>query len=617
MGILEAAVNGSTEMTLVIFVSTLTIIIVFLPMIFVGKSMALMYGGVAWTVTYSLSVSFFVALMVVPLLCIKMEYSGHEKTKKVEKSDILKPIYAIQQRAILYVLRRRFLFLSLAFVLFAGAIFLYNIMGKEYLGSTEQDKFTIFIELPTGAKLDASDEIVREIEKVLKEYPEVKEFTSRVEGWSSKIYVNLVEISKRKKSVADVIESLRPKVTKYKPAFIYFEEEQEVGTKEIILNVYGYDYDVLREIAIAMTTRMSQIPYFADTKIRMREGRPELWLRVNKLKAGVFGFTTKEVADMVHAGVRGVRATMFHTKANEVETIARFQEKDRRTVKDIHNLLVTKRGDNQVKIDQTVNFEYGLGPSEIWRMNRSRMIQVSANIGQIPLGQAVQIVDQKFSDLKLPENYYYEVGGDYETLMQTQKDFNLTIAIIFILIYLVLAASFESYKQPFIIMITVPLAMVGAIGSLYIAGISIGMGALIGMMMLAGIVVSNGIILIDHANLLKKKHKNTFRVILFAARDRLRPVLMTKATAIFGLVPMAFDRSEGSNLWRPLAIAVIGGLLFATTLTLVMVPCVFSIFEQMRSIYSKNLAPRVIKRRVSTFFRKLFGFFTRFSKEDF
>ncbi|MFH1553087.1 MAG: efflux RND transporter permease subunit [Candidatus Omnitrophota bacterium] len=600
---IESAVEGSTEMNVVIFASTLTTIIVFLPMLFVSKSMSLLYGGVAWTVTFSLCVSLFVALMIVPLMSSRISIAAKGGASQQVKEKFLLPFYRAQERALLFVFRRRFLIISIAVALFIGAMYVYGKMGKEYMGTTEQDRFTIFIELPTGAKLDSSDEVVRQVEAMLKEVPEVEDFTARVEAWSSKIYVKLVDLEKRKRSIAEITDSLRPKVARMQPAFIYFEEEQEVGTKEIILNIYGHDYDILREIAIAITTRMGRIPYFTDTKIRMREGRPELDLRVDKKKSAQFGFSTRDIADMVHAKVRGVRATMYHTKSAEVETIVRMQEKDRRTVKDIHSLTVSRVGDDRARLDQIVDFEYGLGPSEIWRKNRARMIQVSANIGKLPLGKAVRLLDEELSDLKLPEDYFYEVGGDYPTLVKTQREFLLTIVVIIILIYLVLASIFESYRQPFIIMVTVMLATIGAVGALYMTGTSIGMGALIGLMMLAGIVVNNGIILVDHANELKKERRNLFRLLMQAARDRLRPVLMTSATTIFGLLPMALDRSAGANLWNPLAVTVIGGLLFATPLTLVLVPAIYSIFEQFGQIVKEALHPRNLGNTIKKLWR--------------
>ncbi|HPN72601.1 MAG TPA: efflux RND transporter permease subunit, partial [Candidatus Omnitrophota bacterium] len=586
----EAAEKGSTEMNVVIFASTLTTVIVFLPMLFVSKSMSMLYGGVAWTVTISLFVSLFVALMIVPLMCTRIKVIEDKEETRQVKEGFLNIFYKLQEKALFYVFRRKLIFLVGSFILFGVSIFLYGKMGKEYLGTTEQNRFTIFVELPTGAKLDSSDEVVRQIEEILREVPEVKTFTSRVEAWSSKVYVELVGITERKRSVNEVIEDLRPKVERLQPAFVYFEEDQEVGTKEIVLNVFGYDYDILREIAIALTTRMAKVPNFTDTKIRMREGRPELNIKVDREKSAYFGFTTKDVADMVHAMVRGVRATMFHTEASEVETIVRKQEKDRRTVKDIHTLFMSKTGDDRVALAQMAKFQYGLGPNEVWRKDRARMIQVSANIGQLPLGKAAQVLRQELSDLSLPEDYYYEIGGDYPTLQKMQGEFILTITVVLVLIYLVLASIFESYRQPFIIMITVVLATIGAIGSLYFTVKIVGMGALIGLMMLAGIVVNNGIILVDHANELKGKYRNMYKLLLQAARDRLRPVLMTTSTTIFGLLPMALDKSEGSNLWNPLAITVIGGLFFATPLTLVMVPSIYYVFEKIGKTPGKKIS---------------------------
>ena len=591
-GKVEAAIDGSSEMNVVIFASTLTTVIVFLPMLFVSKTMSMLYGGVAWTVTLSLFVSLFVALMIVPLLCSRIKIVGEEGESQEVKESFLLPLYSLQEKALFFAFRRRFILIFGSIGLFLLALHLFGGMGKEYIGSTEQNKFTVFIELPTGAKLDSSDETVRQIEAILQEVPEVDTFTSRVEAWSSKVYVSLVGLGQRQRSVKEVIDSLRPKVERFKPAFIYFEEEQEVGTKEIVLNIFGHDYDILREIAIAITTRMGEIPYFTDTKIRMRAGRPELDLRVDKKKASYFGFNTKDVADIIHAKVRGVRATMYHTRASEVETIVRMQEKYRRTVKDIHNLNLSRYGDDRVTLDQVVDFEYGLGPSEVWRKDRARMIQVSANIGEIPLTKAVNLLDETLSELKLPEDYFYEVGGDYQTLMQLSREFILMIAIIVVLIYLVLASIFESYRQPFIIMITVILACTGAIFSLWVTKTSVNMGANIGLMMLAGIVVNNGIILVDHANALRSQRHNLYRILVQAARDRLRPVLMTTATTIFGLFPMAIDTGEGSNLWRPLAITVMGGLLFATPLTLVLVPAIYSIFEQFGKLISEIFNPR-------------------------
>jgi len=581
----EAAIAGASEVWVSIWASTLTTVIVFLPMIFVGEEIKLLYGGVAWTVTLSLLVSLFVAITVVPLLSARLKFSIKDVPsgyRKERMTGVLAAIYMGQRRGVLYIMRRRYKALALAFIVFAAALFFFTKLGMEFLGTTEQNKFTTFIELPTGTKLEVTDSIVKRVEAVIKEIPEVKTFSARVEPWSSKVYVELVGINKRKRSVSEVIESIRPKTEKIKPAFIYFEEEQEVGTKEIVLELFGYDYNTLREIATAVASRLGAVPGFTDTKIRMREGRPELGLKVNRHKTALFDMNVTDVANMIHAQMRGLRATLFHTEASEVETIARLDEKYRKTFKDLHKLVLIREDGKRVELEQMADFKYGLGPSEIWRKNKTRMIQVSSNIGRYPLSKAAELTRNAMADLKLPEEYFYRIGGNFPTMMATQKQFRAIIWLILILVYLVLASLFESYLQPMIIMISVPLAIIGVTVSLYATGKSVGMGVLVGLMMLGGIVVNNAILLIDHTNQLRGKNIRAIRAVVVASKDRLRPILMTTITTVLGLLPMAITTQEGSNLWSPLAITVMGGLLSSTVLTLLIVPSIYMIFEDIR-----------------------------------
>ncbi len=569
---IPAAVSGTEEVWVAILAGTLTHISVFLPMVFVGSEIWLMYGGVAWTVTFSLLISLFVAITVVPLLSSRTKIS-------IEEIDFLKPIYKIQRKGVLFFMRYRGRVLLGAFILFAISCFFFARLGGEFLGTTEQNKFTVFIELPTGTKLDVTDTIVKKVEAIVKEIPEIKTFSARVEPWSSKVYVELVSLRQRKRSVNEVIEGLRPKTDKLRPAFIYYEEEQEVGTKEVVLEVFGYDFNALREIAISMASRLGSVKGFTDTKIRMREGRPELGLKVDRKKTAMYDMTVTDVADSIHAQMRGLRATLFHTSSSEVETIARLDEKYRKTFKDVHKLILMNKEDDKVFVDQVTDFKYGLGPSEIWRKNKTRMIQVSANIGAIPLSNAATMVKKALSDLRLPEGYYWRLGGNYPKMVSTQKQIPMTILLTVVLIYLILASLFESYIQPIIIMTAVPLALIGVVISLYATGKSVGMGVFVGIIMLGGIVVNNSILLIDHANTLRKKNVKHIKAIILASRDRLRPILMTTSTTLLGLLPMAISTQEGSNLWSPLAITVMGGLMSSTILTLLIVPSCYIIAE--------------------------------------
>jgi HAE1 family hydrophobic/amphiphilic exporter-1 len=239
----------------------------------------------------------------------------------------------------------------------------------------------------------------------------------------------------------------------------------------------------------------------------------------------------------------------------------------------------------QVYLSQLATFKFDIGPSEVWRKNKSRMVQVSANTGGTALGTAAEKVKEALAELKFPKDYFWQLGGNYDKMIRNQRELTFALTLSLILVYMVLASLFESFSQPFIILISVPLAVIGAIIALRLTHKPIGIGVLIGTIMLGGIVVNNAIILVDRINFLRHKRADfgakvgMHNSVVNASQDRLRPIMMTSLTTILGLIPMAVDKSEYSNLWSPLAITVIGGLTVSTFLTLIMIPCVYLILR--------------------------------------
>jgi hydrophobic/amphiphilic exporter-1 (mainly G- bacteria), HAE1 family len=606
--IVHAVIEGTQEMILAITSGTITTIVVFLPIIFISKDIRILYMGLALTVAFSLIASLFVALSLVPMLSAYLPDINWRRIFKKEKGDsalfynksrikkgavpFMKKIRKKYRHFLIGGLRNRYLVGLIALILLCGALYLLVFrIEKEFVGTADQEDFTIFVELPTGAKLDISDQAVSGIEQILETIPEIKQFSSRIEKWSSKIYVKLVPLDQRTRSTKEVVEDLRARVEdverKFREAFIYFEEAEEAETNEIIIDIFGYDYNTLNEIAISMLTRMQAIPGLIDLKIRWRKGRPEWNLKVNRKKAALYGLTVDDIANTVHAQMRGLRATLYHTEAKEVEVIARLQEKDRRTLDQLRKLTMVTPEGTSVYLEQVVDFEPGIGPSKIWRKNKARMIQISANRGKYAFGTAADKIQEVLKDLKLPKDYYYNLGENYWRMIRNQQEFMAVwppgiLWIVIVLIYLVLAALFESYTQPFIIMITVPLAAIGVAIALWWTKKTINISVLMGGIMLGGIVVNNAIILIDYTNRLVEQGFRQKRAIVTASIRRLRPIMMTTCTTLLGLLPMAADRTEQASLWSPLAITVMGGLLSSTILTLFIVPGTYMIFEDIR-----------------------------------
>ncbi|MFH1854749.1 MAG: efflux RND transporter permease subunit [Candidatus Omnitrophota bacterium] len=600
----QAVVDGAKEVGLAIFASTVTTIIVFLPFIFVNKATRMLWSGLALTVTCSLIGSLFVALTLVPMLYDRMKViPEQEKPKPMFKKYTVLKLKFFYRRFLSIGLRFRYMAVLIAFTILAMAVFEGFKMDREFMATTEEGRFTIYVELEPGAKLDVTDQMVKEIELVLSHIPEIKTFTSQVQPWSSKIYVKLLSLAKRMRPTQAVIEDIRAAAQsveyKYKGGFIYFSEIEEKGLKEIIVDLYGYDYEILKELAVSIATRLGAMGGFEDIRMSRISGRPELGVVIDKEKAGIFGLTVKEIAGTLHSETRGLRATLYHTEAREIETIARLRKEDRKRMDDLRQLTLFSKDGNPILLKQVADFNPQIGSSEIVRKNKMRVIHITALITKSSLVKAVKEVRKNLSDMEFPKDYYYRIGGDYERQVENERELwafpQGVLWITIFLVYLVLASLFESYGQPFIIMVSVPLSIVGVVLALKITHKPISRGVIIGFIMLAGIVVNNAIVLVDRINFLRTQAANrkssrwvTFKSVIAACEHRLRPIAMTTSTTIFGLLPMAFDRSESANLWSPLAITVIGGMTSSTILTLFLLPSIYLIFEDLKGI---NLRP--------------------------
>jgi HAE1 family hydrophobic/amphiphilic exporter-1 len=553
----------------------MTTIVVFLPIVFMSADLRQMQGPMAITITYSLVASLFVALTLVPLLFLKLKIKPPEAQKKQDTLSlmykwVLKEIMAYRYIAILVVAG-----------LFVGSLYFFSKIDMNLYETEEENKFTIHVELPTGAKLEASDDRVEMVEQILNELPELESLSSKIEKWSSKIFVTLVPKEQRTRTKEEIIASLRPKFKDIQPAFIYFKESQAMAAKEIFVDLFGNDYAVLKELAMKVGGYIKSIPGLVDVKIRMREGRPEKIVILDRKRVSLSGFTISDVSENLHARLRGLVATTYHEKAKEIETIVRQEKSSFRDFTDIYNLKMRNNNGDFIQLSQMAEFGDDKGPSEIWRKNKKRFVQVSATREKVSLEKAAdQILDVLKRNVDPPDNYYYEIGGDYNLMLKNKKELYYALIMTIILVYLVLGSLFESYSQPFIIMLSVPLSLIGVVIALKITKTTISTGVIMGIIMLAGIVVNNAIMLLDKINGLKDGNAEDY--IVEGSVERLRPIMMTVTTTILGLLPLAIKGGEGAGLWKPLSVTVIGGLISSTMLVLFIVPCVYKSMERLK-----------------------------------
>jgi hydrophobic/amphiphilic exporter-1 (mainly G- bacteria), HAE1 family len=576
---------------------------VFIPILFINKHVQILYTGLALTVTFSLVVSFFVAITVVPLLASWVPFEAppalasalplSRATARVPGwaarpaaglwaalgAPVWRNRHRFYRRTMAAAVRRRYaVLLAVAGAFLVAGVIYSRFLEKDFMGSTEQDEFIIFVELPAGAKLEISDQVVADVEKVLSETPEIKDVVktaaARVEGWSSKVYVTLVPQGERKRTVQEIIDELRPKVVDLGAvydSFIYFSEPS--SSKEFIIDVFGYDYEKLRDLAVGIAERLQKIKGLEDVKLRYKPGQPEIRVTIDKDRAALFGFTVSDIAETLHAQIRGLRATYFYTDSNQLETVARLQEQDRKTLEDVYNLTLISPEGELVPIKQVADFHYGLTPSEIWRKDKQRMIQVSANRSQMALGTAGKKTRAALAGLDVPQDYYYQLGGDYQQMLKNEREFRFAFVVMAILVFIVLACLFESYARPLLIMLTVPLAVISVVPVLLVTRTPVTMGVYLGFILLGGLVVTNAIILLDR--LKAGPGINPVRTVMTAGRSRLRAIALVQLTTIVDLFPMIWDTSPSSPLWSPLAIAVVGGITGATVLTLFVVPACY------------------------------------------
>lgn len=649
-GMVKLVIEATGEMAMAVASSTIILVVIFLPIIFFSADVRAQFSDMAFTVIASLMVSLFVAITVVPLLCVVTHLDGEYKWEKrfiawleskfmarkwprmglwgygwlvafivlihVMTKFVLKEAMPISLELFFLTLlflplflvllrgefkrfvihgtawairqRRRVMWAVGASILVSGAIYLFA-LEKEFIGETEQKEFVIFVELDAGTKLDISDKIVAAVEKEINETKEiassVKTVSARVEGWSSKIYVTLVPKAERTKSTQDVIDDLRPRITgiggEYK-AFIYFSEPSR--SKEFVIDCYGSDYLVLRDMAANLATKMEEIKGFRDVKLRYKPGRPELRLAVDTERASLFGLSARDIADSLHAQIRGLRATYFNTGDDQVETVARLSEEDRRTREQVSNLSIQARDRQKtlVPVQQVIDFKDGFTPSEVWRKNKERMIQVSANRERISLSAAVEQTQAKLRDYKVPVGYYYEIGGDYKKLVRSEREFLYAFIVMIMLVYMVLACFFESYSQPILMLLTLPLATAGSLPMLWMTNTTINMGVYMGLLMLGGTVTANGIILIDRLNVLRQK-KGLVRSVLTVGYERSRPIFMTSLCTISGMLPLALKQGGSAETWVPFAVTVISGIAVSSVLSIFVIPAAYFTFVSASS----------------------------------
>ncbi|MCK5242954.1 efflux RND transporter permease subunit [bacterium] len=599
----EASVIGTSEVSTAVIASTLTTIVVFLPMVFVKGVAGQLFSHLALTVTFSLIASTFGAMLLIPML---VSQSGEKQLneikalRKVEK--LLNVMEAFFMKTLQWFLKNKAFSMGLVLLVFIASMFLVIPIKKEFMPKVDQGQFVIKINLPTGALIAITDRVAKKVEDILLAIPEIYNVTLNIgssrdedvgqaaEAMGSHQATLMINLKKKRgRSTSDVVQEVKDKVEKLDtgPArFEYLVQDSALqvsaltGGAPVAVIIKGNDLNLMEKITKDIEELFLTIPGIYGVKNTIVEEAPETKIYIQRDKAALYNLSVDDIARTAKIAIKGTAETKFKEPGkDEVDIRLRLRHEDRKNVTDLRNLFIHSPLEVQVPLNEVAYIGVGVGPSEIKRQDRQRYIMVTANIYKRSLNEVISELDARLDKYPVPNEYYVYIGGESEQMAESFQSLVFALILAVILVYMIMASQFESLIQPFIIMFTVPLSLIGVMIILYLSGTPISVVVIIGMIMLIGIVVSNGIILIDYTNLLREQGIQAEDAIVRASRVRMRPILMTAFSTIIALGPLALSLGEGAELMSPLAVTVIGGLASSTFLTIVVIPVIYLLVE--------------------------------------
>jgi len=602
----ESAKKGASEVGMAITASTLTTIAVFFPMMFSAGITGKMTRALALSISFSLMASLFVALTIVPMLASLLFKSGYNlyKRKTLRTPQFVK-VRNFYRKILLLSLQRRWLILGGVLGILLLSMVVIPFLGTEFIPSMDRDMIILKLEMPVGTSLEETNRVVSLAENVIRSEPEVKTTSIQI-GMQSEgnpidlvggfattgtheaiIWAGLIEQRKRKLRDVDVLENIRkklPKISLLKYEALDISQMMLGGsTSPIDIKVFGSDLDRLKDAADRIVEHIQDVEGLRDVSHTLAEAKPEFHIRIDREKASRFGLMINQVAHAIQTASLGTVATRFREGNEEIDVRVRFEKRFRDSLDALRSIPIKTPMNEMIFLDQVASISEGEGPIQIVRENQVREVSVLANISGRSLGQVSKDIKQKITLIEqtLPSGYFIEFGGQYQEMQNAFKAMVGAFLLAALLVYMVMASQFESFRHPLVIMFTIPLGLTGVVMALLITGRPINLPVLIGIVLLGGIAVNNGIVMVDYINQLKRRGVDKREAILQGCTVRLRPVLITALTTVVGVLPMAVSPSSGAEIRAPLAITVLGGLLATTFLTLFVIPIIYSLFEKV------------------------------------
>tara|TARA_R110000868_G_scaffold383578_2_gene650590 strand:+ start:2616 stop:5735 length:3120 start_codon:yes stop_codon:yes gene_type:complete len=610
-----SALIGTKQVAGAIVASTLTTIVIFLPVIFMQTISGLLFKQLALVVVFSLICSLFVALTLVPMLSSKF-LSVKPNGGKAKKGKFNQLFEKLEKRYAIILegaLKHRYTVFGVTSLLVVTNFLLVPLIPVELAPQTDADEISIDLEMADGTNIAVQNQYLKELETiVLANLPmdDVKNFTTEVRDGRAEVEIAMVPSSERKGNTSDIADEIRKNIEgKIPGAEIRVRAQSGLwilrrlfgsgdGDEAVQIQLRGYEIEKSYEIAQQIKLELERIPGVVGARVGRSEGRPEQRIKFNREKIADLGLSVNQVAGVIQTNIGGSQAGAYRDGGDEYPIIVRLRPEDRLSALDLDNISIRTPDGRVLPVSSVIEKEVGRGPTGISRINGQRVTNISANLEPgLALGDAVDMIRNELISLNLPEGYSIVFSGEYEEQQKAAADFQLSILLALILIYMVMAGQFERFLDPLVVMFSVPLAVIGVVPTLLLTGTTLNIQSLMGIIMLIGIVVNNAIVLVDYINLLRREQgMKVLDAVLAAGKLRLRPILMTTLTTVLGLLPLSFGIGPGAEIQASLARVVIGGLTASTLITLVFIPVVYitadKVLVRMKSIswnpFSKN-----------------------------
>ena len=609
----EAAVSGADEIMSAVVASTMTVMVVFLPLLLIKGQAGQMFTQFALVVIFSIGVSLLDAVTVVPMLASRLiQGDAHREAHKGDGITArlfslfggwLDALDSAYRRGLTWTLHRRWLVLTAAAAASAASLLLAPMIGSEMMPPSDSGDFTVTLKLPVGTALSVTDRMVQQADAIARKHPDVETVfsasgtTLSTRGTTTSLtpYQGSLTVRckrERKKSTLEIMADMR-KALGALPAVRAMPNQVDVvtqimtgGGQNVSIDIFGDDLPTLARLSKEVMQRVRSVPGLENVDVSWQDAMPEIQWRVDRRKALQMGVSFSDVAGAISTATNGTIASYYQQGGFQYPIIVQLPESERKTIDTMGSIpirsIIGESGvSRDVLLSQVATPVEDVGPSQVTRQDRRRYISVQGQPQGRPQSEVQADVEKALAGLDLPPGYYWDWGTSQKRRGEEFAGMGLAVFLAIALIYMLLASQFESFIYPLVVLTSVPLSAIGVALALFLTGRAFGLTAFVGLLMLVGIVVKNGILLVDYTNALRRRGMERDEAVLTAGPTRLRPILMTSCAAILGMLPIAIGLGEGSETQAPMATAVIGGLLTSTMLTLYVVPIVYTLFDDL------------------------------------